>query len=262
MIIYYEDNNMKMIILSAGQGSRLRPLTNKIPKCMVEYNGKRIIDYILETAKSCSITDIAIIGGYKKDVLEEYLQDKNINFYENKNFNKTNMVSTLFYAKEFMNEDLIISYSDIIYTKKVLSTLINSNDDFSIIIDKKWKDLWIQRMDNPLDDAETLKIVNGNIIELGKKAKSYDEIEGQYIGLIKISKRVIKKVIQYYDNLDRKALFDGNSFDDMYMTSFIQSIIDNLLDVKPSYIYGEWAEFDTVQDLNTKMYYSSNFNDV
>ena len=44
-------------------------------------------------------------------------------------------------------------------------------------------------MENPLDDAETLKIKNGNIIEIGKKAYSYDEIEGQYIGLFKISKK-------------------------------------------------------------------------
>ena len=57
---------MKMIILAAGKGSRLRPLTNDKPKCMVQYNSKMIIDYILETAKSCNISNIAIVNGYKK----------------------------------------------------------------------------------------------------------------------------------------------------------------------------------------------------
>lgn len=244
---------MKMIILAAGQGSRLRPLTNEKPKCMVEYNGKMIIDYILETAKNCNIKNIAIVTGYKKDVLEQYLQNKNITFYENKNFNTTNMVSTLFCAKDFMDEDLIISYSDIVYKKDVLSKLINSKDDFSLTIDKNWRNLWNQRMDNPLDDAETLKIINNNIVELGKKANNYNDIEGQYIGLIKISKNTINKVIEYYNKLNAQEIYDGNDFDNMYMTSFIQHLIDNLLDVKPSYIHGGWIEVDTVQDLNIKM---------
>tara|TARA_Y100001970_G_C14182067_1_gene830373 strand:- start:421 stop:600 length:180 start_codon:yes stop_codon:yes gene_type:complete len=57
---------MKMIILAAGQGTRLSPLTDNKPKCMVEYNGKSIIDYILDVAEDCSIKDINIINGYKK----------------------------------------------------------------------------------------------------------------------------------------------------------------------------------------------------
>ena len=56
---------MKMIIVAAGQGTRLRPLTNNKPKCMVEYNNKPIIDYILDAASECNIKDIAIVNGYK-----------------------------------------------------------------------------------------------------------------------------------------------------------------------------------------------------
>ena len=241
---------MKIIILAAGQGSRLRPLTNEKPKCMVEYKSKPMIDYILDTVKECNINDIAVINGYKKDVLENYLKDENITFFTNKTFDKTNMVSTLFNAKEFMNDDIVISYSDIIYKKEILEELINSKDDFSVVVDKKWRELWSLRMENPLDDAETLKVKNGNIVELGKKPNSYDEIEGQYIGLIKISKDTINRVIEFYDNLDRDKIYDGTDFDNIYMTSFIQMIIDDLLDVKPMFIEGGWLEIDSVDDLN------------
>ena len=244
---------MKMIILAAGQGTRLRPLTNDKPKCMVKYQGKPIIDYILDVAKECSVKNIALVNGYKKEVLEEYLSDEKLNFYTNKEFDSTNMVSTLFCAKDFMDDDIIISYADIVYKKEVLEKLIKSKEDFSVVVDRKWRELWFQRMENPLDDAETLKIKDGKILELGKKPKSYDEIEEQYIGLIKISKNILNKVIDFYENLDRNKMYDGKDFDNMYMTSFIQMIIDNLLDVKPVFIDGGWVEVDCVEDMKAEM---------
>jgi len=245
---------MKAIILAAGQGTRLRPLTNDRPKCMVEYNNKPIIDYILETMKECKLSDIALINGYKNNILENYLKGKNLTFYTNKDFDKTNMVSTLFCAKDFMDDELIISYADIVYKKEVLEKLIDSKDDFSVVVDKKWKELWSQRMENPLEDAETLKIEDGKIIELGKKPNSYDDIEGQYIGLIKISKNIINKVIKFYENLDKDKMYDNQNFENMYMTSFIQMIINELIDVTPVFIDGGWIEIDTIEDLKVAEY--------
>ena len=244
---------MKAIILAAGQGTRLRPLTNDRPKCMVKYQNKPIIDFILETMNNCKLSDIALINGYKNDVLENYLKDQSLTFYTNEIFYKTNMVSTLFCAKDFMDDDLIISYADIVYKEEVLEKLIDSKDDFSVVIDRKWKELWSQRMENPLDDAETLKIKNDKIIELGKKPNSYEEIEGQYIGLIKISKNIINKVVNFYESLNRGNIYDGKDFNNMYMTSFIQMIIDNLNDVKPVFIDGGWVEVDCVDDLKVEI---------
>lgn len=243
---------MKMIILAAGQGTRLRPLTNNKPKCMVEYEGVPIINYIIETTKKLGIEEVAVVSGYKKDVLEYHLRDENITFLTNPDYKYTNMVSTLFCAESFMDDDIIISYSDIIYKEEILEKLIKSKSEFSVVIDNNWKELWQKRMDNPLDDAETLKIKNEKIIEIGKKAKSYREIEGQYIGLIKISKSIIKEIINYYKSLNKSELYDGKDFDNMYMTSFIQKIIDNLLDVTPVYINGGWIEIDESSDLKIK----------
>ena len=133
---------MKMIIVAAGQGTRLRPLTDNKPKCMVEYNNKPIIDYILDVANECNIKDVAIVNGYKKDILEEYLKDKGCVFFTNQEFDKTNMVSTLFHAKEFMSDDIIISYADIIYKSKILKKLMASKEDFSVVVDENWRELW------------------------------------------------------------------------------------------------------------------------
>jgi len=208
------------------------------------------------TAKEFMDDDIIISYAdivYKKEVLEKLIASKENFSYTNDSFDKTNMVSTLFYAKDFMDDDLIISYADIVYDKRILEKLLRSKDDFSVVVDRKWKELWTQRMENPLDDAETLKVKNAKIVELGKKPINYDDIEGQYIGLIKISKDIINKVINYYDSLDKNVLYDTKDFDNMYMTSFIQLIIENLLDVKPIFIDGGWVEIDCIDDLNTKM---------
>ena len=241
---------MKLIILAAGKGNRLKPFTDSIPKCMVKFNNKPIIKYILEVANSCNIKDIAIVGGYKFEKLKNYLANEQITYLFNKNFEKSNMVSSLFCAKEFMNDDIIISYSDIIYKKEILEKVITSKADFSVVVDKKWKELWKIRMENPLDDAETLKIRDNKIIELGKKPQNYAEIEGQYIGLIKISKEKLPVIIDYYKNLDRDKLYDGKDFENIYMTSFIQLIINNILNVTPILINGGWLEIDSVEDLN------------
>ena len=118
---------MKALILAAGKGTRLAPLTNDIPKCMVKYNNKSIIDYELEALKENYITDIAIVGGYLYDVLKKYVNiDK---FYINDRFENTNMVWTMFCAREFLEscardkQDLIVTYADIIYENKIIERL-------------------------------------------------------------------------------------------------------------------------------------------
>lgn len=241
---------MKAIILAAGQGNRLRPLTDHKPKCMVEFKGRALIDYILEAMSECQIKDIVVVGGYKMEVLKGYLGDRKVIFCENVKFAETNMVSTLFCAEKEMDDDIIISYSDIIYNKEILQKIIMDKAAISVTVDKDWRRLWDLRSQDPLLDAETMKMDEaGNITELGKKPKDYSQIEGQYMGLIKISKEAMPKVIEFYKNLDVKALYDGKPFPSMYMTSFIQAIINKLMPVKAVLVHGGWVEVDSVQDL-------------
>ena len=95
---------------------------------------------------------------------------------------------------------------------------------------------------------------SGNIKELGKKPNSYDHIEGQYIGLIKIKKDVTKQIKEFYKNLDKAILYDGKDYNNMYMTSFLQMIADNLIPLTPVYIKNGWMEVDEPSDLDTKLY--------
>ncbi|MFA5879141.1 MAG: phosphocholine cytidylyltransferase family protein [Candidatus Margulisiibacteriota bacterium] len=241
---------MKAIILAAGQGTRLKHLTENKPKCMVELFEKPLINYLLDVLKSSKVKEIAIVGGYKNEVLFDYLKDEKLRFFMNQEYAVTNMVYTLFEAKSFFDDDLIITYSDIIYTKDVLTKLIASNADISVVVDKRWEKLWELRMEDPLKDAETMKInAEHNILELGKKPENMNDIQGQYIGLIKISKNILNKVVSYYDNLDRDQIYDGKNFNNMFMTSFINLIINQLTSVKAVYINNEWLEVDSLEDI-------------
>ena len=239
---------MKVIILAAGQGTRLRPLTDNKPKCMVELLGKPLIQHQIETLRRNGINDIHIATGY----LEKKIDFENTTKHFNPKYASTNMVYTLFCAETAMQgDDLLIAYGDIVFNDKVLKKVIQSNSDISVVIDKDWKKYWSARMENPLKDAETLKIDDkNNIKELGKKPTSYDEIEGQYIGLIKIKEYMLPKFKKYYKGLDKEKIYDGKDYENMFMTSFLQMIADNLSPLSPVYIKNGWIEVDIPSDLS------------
>lgn len=231
----------KVIILCAGKGTRMMPYTKNKPKCMVKYKDVPILDYIIKSLKLNNLNDILLVKGY----LNNKIPEKTYTNIVNREFNDTNMVHTLFCAKDYMtgNNDLIISYSDIIYSPKIINRLLESKEKVSVIIDKDWYNQWEKRMENPLSDAETLKIdEDGFIKEIGKKPKSYDEIEGQYIGLIKIRYDVVNEI---------KNLYEENNLDkNMYMTDFLTLISEKVCPIKSIPINGDWCEFDNKTDLN------------
>jgi L-glutamine-phosphate cytidylyltransferase len=244
---------MNAIILAAGKGERLRPLTNEIPKCMVKLFGKTLLEYQIDVFKSCGINDITIVTGYKADKIKL----KGVNFLHNENYDTTNMVETLFCAKEKLSENVIISYGDIIFEKKILQKLINSEWDSSIIVDSQWEKYWKMRFENPLDDAESLKIdENGLITNIGMKVTSLEEIQGQYIGLMKFKNEGIKNLKKIYEKAKLKSMTGINllnqniHFEKSYMTDLIQLMINEGEEINAIKIVNGWLELDSISDYN------------
>ena len=239
---------MKALVLAAGQGTRLRPLTDDRPKCMVELAGIPLLKRQATTLRRLGISDITVVAGYRADQIAA----AGFATCLNPRFASTNMVSTLFCAEHLMdeNQDLLICYGDIVYETRVLAALMKVNAAVTVAIDSQWRRYWELRLDDPLSDAETLKLgPEEQLLELGKKPKSYADIEGQYIGLIKIRADQVRALKQLYKTMDRSATYDGKDFDNMYMTSFIQYQIDQGWDVKVSPADNGWLEVDSVTDL-------------
>jgi choline kinase len=240
---------MKVIILAAGEGTRLRPYTNDKPKCMVELAGKPLLHRQLDVIKFCGVptNDIALVGGYLKDQLDA----PGVNLFVNERFSETNMVSTLFCAESFMasGEDLLICYGDIVYEPRVLKKLLETDGEVVVAADQDWKRLWSIRMEDPLSDAETFKVRSGRVVELGKKPDSYDDMQAQYMGLIKVRANKVQEFIDFYHAMNRSQGYDGKDFDNMYMTSFLQYLIDSDWEVSPVYVSNGWLEVDTAAEL-------------
>lgn len=240
---------MKSIILAAGTGSRLFPYTSDTPKCMIKFNKKPLLHYQIEVLKKLNITDINIICGYKN----EKIKNKNLNKILNPYYLETNMVYSLFCANKIMtdDEDLLITYGDIIYEQKVIENLLDFNAPIVLSCDLNWKRYWSLRMKNPIHDLETFKMNdNKDVTELGKKTNSYDDIEGQFIGIIKIRKDYVKIIKKAWNEIRRQKLSISLDYKKMYMTDFLQYLIDKGNKIKPSFISSGWLEFDTKDDIN------------
>ena len=242
---------IKVIILAAGQGSRLAPLTNDKPKCMVKLFGKSLLEWQIEKFRKFGIKDISIVTGYKKKLISM----DGIKIYHNNNFEKTNMIETLFCAKKEINETVIVSYGDIIFQDNVVQQLIESKDDFSVVIDKEWKRYWDIRFDNPLDDAESLILDSeNNIKNIGQKTVTLEEIQGQYIGLMMFkgnSTKIIKKFYEKMKELSKMGKNPLNSnlpFELSYMTDFLQGLINEKYKLKAIVIKNGWLELDSMKD--------------
>lgn len=242
---------MKAVILAAGLGSRLKDLTKDKPKCLVEYKNQPLISYQINALLSNDIKDIAVVGGYKIEVLKQYLKANfpDIKLYENKKFNSTNMTYSLFCASEFMDDDVIISYSDIVINHDFIKALKCDKHDFSIMVDKQWLWLWQKRFSDVLSDAESMVISGSKIKELGKKPKDISSIDAQYIGLFKFKKSFLPKVKNLYENLDKNAFYDTKDYKNMYMTSFLMQIINKFDNANAIYAPARWLEVDSKSDL-------------
>lgn len=243
---------MKAIILAAGKGTRLRPLTDDKPKCLVELAGKPLLEHQLTTLRAGGVDDIHIVGGYRSEQLDR----PGVTLHINERYAETNMVNTLFAAEAVMtgDTDLIISYGDIVYEPRVLAALKTVDAPIGLVVDREWQRYWAARMDDPLSDAETLKLTDGDrLVELGKKPQSYDEIQGQYIGLIKVRADYVEHLAEIWRAMDRDVTYDGKKYDNMYMTSFIQHLINSGVEVRAAFIKGGWAEIDCQRDLDVAL---------
>jgi L-glutamine-phosphate cytidylyltransferase len=234
---------MKAIILAAGRGSRMKELTEEIPKCLLEVEGKALLDRQIESLKGAGIEEIAIVTGYRR----ELLLNRGLFEFNNPRWAETNMVSSLACASEWLEaEPCIVSYSDIFYDSQAVLSLMEDGSDLAVTYDPNWLELWTSRFGDPLLDAETFRINEDSFLtEIGNKPNSTDEVEGQYMGLLRFSTEGWEKVVLLRENLS------PDDCDSMHMTGTLQKLIETRqVWIKALPYKGEWGEFDSQEDVN------------
>ena len=217
----------------------MKNLTDEVPKCMLEFRGKPLIEWQLDSLNKAGISEIGIVTGYKREITESF----GLSCFHNEKWSKTNMLYSLYQARNWLlSDDCIVAYSDIFYTEDSITPLLNTQADISITYDPNWLDQWTKRFADPLEDAETFSQENGWLSDIGRQPKSLDEIKGQYMGIIKFSPKGWEQVEDFLTYLPK-------SFDRMDMTSLLSKLIERNVPIRTIATTDEWYEFDSMNDL-------------
>ncbi len=179
---------MKAVILAAGMGTRLRPVTEKIPKCLIKINEKTLLEYSLDILNECKIKEIIIVTGYHSDLLEKQIgtnyKDIKISYLKNKKYSETGSMYSFSQTKNLIDDDVILLESDLLYESKAIETLLDS----------KHKDvILVSELLNSGDDVYICTDEKNEIIYLGKEVpENYkDKIKGALVGISKYSKEFL-----------------------------------------------------------------------
>ena len=242
-------NNNKALIIAAGLGSRLKKHTENLPKCMLDFGGKTLLQRQLDAYKKNSITDISVIRGYKK----EKINYKGLKYFENTDYKNNNILNSIFYAEDFINGNIIISYSDILFDSTVVKRLLKSNHDISVVVDIDWRGYYVGRKDHPISEAENVIFNSNNEVEkIGKINTGTEEVHGEFIGMIKLTDRGAQIFKEHFHRLKKiywnKPFQRAKIFQKAYLTDFIQELVDIGIKVHCVIIESGWKEIDTVED--------------
>ena len=236
---------MRLIILAAGKGQRIFSKIKK-NKCLIEIKGISLIKKIIKDFKESGFKNITVITGFNRNRIQKHLQNDKISILHNSSYvNKEMLYSFILALKKYKNENIFLSYSDIRYNKKIFYDSKNFLTSKKIIlpINKKWAHVWKKRKKNIKDDCETLVYnKNKNLIEIGNKITSLKKVNGQFMGLVYITKNRIINILKYYESIN-SALKNK-----MHLSSFINFMLKKNEKIKCHLSYSDWYEFDDIND--------------
>ena len=190
---------MQAIILAAGEAKRLRPLTESTPKCLLELDGKAIIEYQIDNLIKAGVAEAVVVTGFMADKLEEHLlatyPEYRFTFVRSKDYSKTYPAHGLWLAKDHLTETFLYLNADVVFHPEILKRVIESEHKSVTAIQKT---AW---------DEEEVNVVLGkdssSIVEIGKYV-SKSLSDGEFIGVTKIDEQFGKQLIKVLDDFVKK----------------------------------------------------------
>ena len=240
---------MNAIIIAAGSGKRISEDVKDLPKSLLTVNGKPIITYQIQVLKQAGINDSIVITGAHSEKLEIGI----IRYIKDHHYNEHDILGSLLEAKDFLKNDVLVLYSDIIFESKILRQILDSKGDVSIAIDMAWEKMYEGRMEHPKYEAENVQLHKAKkIIKIEKNIKNKNNDVGEFLGIIKFSPYGSGLFVKQYEELIKThvgTFQQAPSVSKAYLTDMIQELVDYKIDVEPVIISGKWCEIDTNQDL-------------
>ena len=240
---------MKAIILAAGEGTRLGNICRGLPKCLVAIEDNTLLEIQINTLHACGIEDITVVRGYEA----EKIDIPGLRYYENTEYTHTNTLYSLLCAREELNEDVLVLYSDILYEPEVVNRLIGSNQDICIGVMVNWQESLRQRDSVALEEMEMVCFDSENQLQkAGKKFTEEYETQGQFVGMIKCSAKGAEIIKNNYDRASKfysgKPFGQAEKFEDAWLTDLFQEMADLGVPLHCVIIEHGWLEIDTPQD--------------
>lgn len=248
------------VIVAAGPGTRILPLSHEVPKCMLEVQSQTMLHRALTTFRDLNITKAVVVGGYKSDKL---VLPPGTELVLNDQYQHNNILHSLAYARPAIGEEdsVLVAYSDIVFRKDIVEQLLSVDGQaISILVDQAWRERYVGRTLHPLSEAEAAQFdSNGRLLRIGKSllTTQHDPREwGEFIGMLKLTQAGNRQFWDLFDELDneldREASFQqASNWRMAYITDLLQELVDRGVAVHCTLIQGGWLEIDTLQDYET-----------
>ena len=235
---------MKAIILAAGQGSRLKPKTDNLPKCLVQVKNVPILNYQLEALNRLGITECVIVVGFMGDLIRQEAGDKfgdlHISYVDNKYFIETNNIYSLWCAKEYLADDIILIEGDVLFDRNILSALVDKIPSNTAVIDDFRSDMDGTVIIRKSDFASSmiLKSQQGKDFDYSNAFKTVNiySFDGS--------------TMQQYLIPALDTWVDEGFTNEFYEAAIADLIAHNSIELETQHVgKNKWVEIDTIDDL-------------
>lgn len=227
---------MKAVILAAGLGTRLRPITKEVPKCMVPVNGIRIIDKQIDNLLSNGVEEIYVVDGYKAEVLAEHLKANfpQVHIVSNPRYAETNNMYSLYLTSKFVKgEEFMLMNADVYYDSNIIAGMLKGEKLSKIACDRS----------QYLEESMKITLDGDKINHISKKISEADHYAVS-IDVYRISaedSKVLFKEVE--DTIEGRK--DENSWTEVALDNIFPKT-----SFKPYVIEGRWFEIDNHDDLH------------
>ena len=235
------------IVLAASRGDELGELTNDKPKTMVSIRGMPILVHIMDAYNTVGIKDITVVRGYKKESVDL----PHLTYVDNDDFSATGELDSLLkalQAKDHCNQDLIISYGDVLFNSYIPQALLQEKDDFIIFVDSDWQEKTSYTRLGGFAECtapNSRKTFNTEIRlkQLGTDVQP-DKIHGVWMGFLKVSPSGASQLQELLPTLlaNPKNQKAG-------MATLFQELLKQGQPIRVLYTVGHWLDINNLDDV-------------
>lgn len=247
------------VILAAGQSQGLLPLTEELPKPMLDIKGKSILERQIDVLNACGVKEVAVVRGYKKEAIKL----PNARYYDNDEFATTSEVFSLFRAGKELRGPFLFLYGDILFERGHLEKLLKSPADISIVVDRSWAESARPKDARGVPDLVALKDAQEagyrfvgaeaphQVARVGRSIPS-NQAQGEFVGMAMFTAKGARLLTDCYHQLQetgaKGGFHEAESLRGASFTDLLQELIDRGTAVQAIDVYKGWLEIDTFED--------------